>query len=516
MKSAILAIRIIGDATSAVAAMDKAQRASMSFKDKVGKASVAASAALAAIGAGAATCAKAAGDLQQSVGGVETVFGDSSKQMLAWSKNAARSVGLSQNEYNQFATLVGSQLQNFGMSVDQSASKTNELIGLGADLSSMFGGTTADAVDALSSALKGEMDPIEKYGISLNDATLQAQAASMGLGDLYKSGDRNAKMQATLAAITAQSGKAVGNFAREADTAQGQQQRMNAAFENAKAALGEALLPFLTQMAEKLASVATWIQANTSWLGPLVGVIAAVAAVIVTLNAAMTAYSVVAGIVAAAQGAVNLAFLPVVAVILAIVAVIAVLVMNWDTVKKAAGVAADWIKGKWDALCSWLKNAWNGIGSFFSGIGEGIKNAFAGPINWIASKFEWLADKVRGVFDWIGGAWNKVSGWVSGLFGARKSVASASASYMAQPMRAYQSSRAIDPTATALPLRARASAPSLFNTTAPAGAAGVRPASVTVNISVDAHGNLDNDKVAGEIVASLDRWAKVRGRELAL
>lgn len=516
MKSAILAIRIIGDATSAVAAMDKAQRASMSFKDKVGKASVAASAALAAIGAGAASCAKAAGDLQQSVGGVETVFGNSSKQMLAWSKNAAKSVGLSQNEYNEFATLVGSQLQNFGMSAEQSASKTNELIGLGADLSSMFGGTTADAVDALSSALKGEMDPIEKYGISLNDATLQAQAASMGLDDLYKSGDRNAKMQATLAAITAQSGKAVGNFAREADTAQGQQQRMNAAFENAKAALGEALLPFLTQMAEKLASVATWIQANTSWLGPLVGVIAAVAAVIVTLNAAMTAYSVVAAIVAAAQGAVNLAFLPVVAVILAIVAVIAVLVMNWDNVKKAAGVAAEWIHDKWDSLCSWLKSAWSSIGSFFSGIGEGIKNAFAGPINWIASKFEWLADKVRGVFDWIGGAWNKVSGWVSGLFGAKKSVASASASYMAQPMRAYQASRAIDPTATELPLRARASAPSLFNTTAPAGTAGVRPANVTVNISVDAHGNLDNDKVAGEIVASLDRWAKVRGRELAL
>ena len=516
MKSAILAIRIIGDATSAVAAMDKAQRASMSFKDKVGKASMAAGAALAAIGAGAASCAKAAGDLQQSVGGVETVFGDSSKQMLAWSKNAAKSVGLSQNEYNEFATLVGSQLQNFGMSAEQSASKTNELIGLGADLSSMFGGTTADAVDALSSALKGEMDPIEKYGISLNDATLQAQAASMGLGDLYKSGDRNAKMQATLAAITAQSGKAVGNFAREADTAQGQQQRMNAAFENAKAALGEALLPFLTQMAEKLASVATWIQANTSWLGPLVAAIAAVAAVIVTLNAAMTAYSVVAAIVAAAQGAVNLAFLTVVAVILAIVAVIAVLVMNWDNVKKAAGVAAEWIHDKWNSLCSWLKSAWSSIGSFFSGIGEGIKNAFAGPINWIASKFEWLADKVRGVFDWIGGAWNKVSGWVSGLFGARKSVASASASYMAQPMRAYQASRAIDPTATALPLRARASAPSLFNTTAPAGAAGVRPASVTVNISVDAHGNLDNDKVAGEIVASLDRWAKVRGRELAL
>ncbi len=517
MKSAILAIRIIGDAASAVAAMDQAQRASMSFQDKVGKASVAASAALAAVGAGAAACAKSAGDLQQSVGGVETVFGDSSKQMLAWSKNAAQSVGLSQNEYNQFATLVGSQLQNFGMSAEESAGKTNDLIGLGADLASMFGGTTADAVDALSSALKGEMDPIEKYGISLNDATLQAQAASMGLGDLYKAGDRNAKMQATLAAITAQSGKAVGNFARESDTAQGQQQRMNSAFEDTKATLGEALLPYLTTMAEKLADVARWIQANTSWLVPLVGAITAVAAVIVTLNAAMSAYSVVAGIVAAAQGAVNVAFLPIAAIILGVVAVLAVLAMNWDNVRNLAGIAADWIHEKWDALCSWLKSAWSSIGSFFAGVGESIKNAFAGPINWIANKFDWLADKVRGVFDWIGGAWNKVSGWVSGIFAAPKSVASAPASYMAQPMRVYSPSTVIDPTATAMPMLASASAPSLFAATPTAvGPSDSRPSNVTVNINVDAHGNLDNDKVAGEIVASLDRWAKVRGKELAL
>ena len=269
MKSAVLAIRIIGDATSAVAAMDKAKAASMTFKEGLNKASVAAGASLAAIGAGAKVCVDAAADLQQSVGGVETVFGSSAGKMKQWSDNAAQAVGLSKNEYNEFATLVGSQLQNFGMSVDESADKTNELIPLGADLSSMFGGTTADAVDALSAALKGEMDPIEKYGISLNDATLKAQAASMGLGDLYKSGDRNAKMQATLAAITAQSGKATGNFARESDTLQGQQQRMAAAFENTKATLGEALLPILTQVAAKLAEFATWVQQNTSWLVPL-------------------------------------------------------------------------------------------------------------------------------------------------------------------------------------------------------------------------------------------------------
>lgn len=520
MKSAVLAIRIIGDATSAVAAMDKAERASMSFKDKVGKASVAAGAALAAIGAGAATCAKSAADLQQSVGGVETVFGDSSSKMLEWSNNAAQAVGLSKNEYNEFATLVGSQLQNMGMSVDESANKTNKLIGLGADLSSMFGGTTADAVDALSSALKGEMDPIEKYGISLNDATLQAQAASMGLGDLYQSGDRNAKMQATLAAITAQSGKAVGNFAREADTAQGQQQRMTASFENAKAALGEALLPALTAAASKLAEFATWVQANSSWLVPLIG---AVAAVIVTLNAAMTAYSVVAGIVAVAQGSVNLAFLPVIAVIVAVIAVIALLAMNWDSVKKAGAAAAQWISDKWNAFVSWLSGIGASIKQWGSDTWDGIKNTAKGAVDGIANFFGGLKDKVLGVFDSIIGGIKQAFNWVSDLWGKITGASSAASglsaqSYSAQayalPVRQYAMARSITPlaaTAYATPNLTRAVLAAPLSRTDTS-----RPTSLTVNINVDAHGNLDNDKVAGEIVSSLDRWARVRGKELAL
>ena len=585
MKSAVLAIRIIGDATSAVAAMDKAKAASMTFKEGLNKASVAAGASLAAIGAGAKVCVDAAADLQQSVGGVETVFGSSAGKMKQWSDNAAQAVGLSKNEYNEFATLVGSQLQNFGMSVDESADKTNELITLGADLSSMFGGTTADAVDALSAALKGEMDPIEKYGISLNDATLKAQAASMGLGDLYKSGDRNAKMQATLAAITAQSGKATGNFARESDTLQGQQQRMAAAFENTKATLGEALLPILTQVAAKLAEFATWVQQNTSWLVPLIGVIAAVAAVIITLNAAMTAYSAVATVVAIAQGSVNLAFLPVIAVILAVVAVIALLVMNWDSVKAAGAAAAQWIADKWNAFMGWLAgigaslkqwgiDTWNAIGQAFQPVadflggyfklllsmftlnfdgmkqaGQQMFNALPGPaqdaINRIIGFFTGLKDKVLGVFDsivgaikgafkWVSDLWGKITGAKSEASGLSAQSYSTQAAAYALPVRQYAMSRAItplEPTTYAAPTvnltRAlvapanRADTAPTVNLTralvAPANRADTaRPATVNVNISVDAHGNLDNDKVAGEIVNSLDRWARVRGKELAL
>lgn len=408
--SAILAIKIIGDATGAVKAMDKAQKASMSFKDRLGQASTGAKFALGAIAGGAVVVANSAADLQQSVGGVETVFGKSSTKMLEWSKNAAQSAGLSQNAYNEFATTLGSQLQNMGMDVDQSAVKTNDLIGLGADLSSMFGGTTSDAVGALSSALKGEMDPIEKYGISLNDATLKAKAQALGLGDLYAAGDSNAKMQATMAAITDQSGKAVGNYAKEADTAQGQQSRMTAGFENAKASLGASLLPALTMGAQVLSQFATWVQENSSWLTPLAIAIGVVSAAVWILNIAMNAN-------------------PIVLLITIIAGLIAILI-GWasqsDNVKNAWGSvtgwfqnigksisdafkrAGNWIKDTWNGLIDWFRSVPGKIGGFFRGMGETISAPFKNAFNGIKSIWNSTVGRIGfTVPDWIPGIGGK-------------------------------------------------------------------------------------------------------------
>lgn len=429
-KSAILAIHIIADAASAVSAMTKAQRASMTFGDKLKKAGVVAGAALGAITVGAKQCVNAAADLQQSVGGVETVFGSSAAQMLEWSRQAAQSAGLSQNAYNEMATIIGSQLQNMGMSMEDSAGKTNELIHLGADLSSMFGGTTTQAVEALSSALKGEMDPIEAYGISLNDATLQAQAASMGLGDLYKAGDRNAKMQAILAAVTEQSGKAVGNFAREADTAQGQQQRMNAAWENAQAALGQALLPALTVGAQKLAEFATWVQQNSAWITPLVAVIGAFAGAIVLLNAAWGVYNTVQAIVQATTITTAGAFklLAGATGIGLLIAIITLLVQNWDTVKAAGAAAAQWISDAWNNAVAWIQSAWSGIVGFFQGLWAGIQSTAQSAGSMVSSAWDSACSMVRGV-------WNGITGFFSGIWNGIVSGVQSVGSRILQPFQ---------------------------------------------------------------------------------
>jgi len=188
---------------------------------------------------------KGASELEQSVGAVSAIFKDNAASINTWSDSAATDVGLTKNEFNELGSLIGAQLKNGGTAMDQLAPKTNDLIGLGADLSSMFGGDTRTAVEALSSALKGERDPIERYGVSLNQAKIDAEAAALGFEKVGGTLSSEANQAATLSLIMKQTADAHGNFASEADTVAGKQQRLNAIWQNGKTAISNAFLPAL-------------------------------------------------------------------------------------------------------------------------------------------------------------------------------------------------------------------------------------------------------------------------------
>lgn len=205
-------------------------------------------AAAGAVGVGmfVSSSIKAAGALEQSVGAMNTVFKGSEAAMGAWSKGASTAVGLAANDYNNLAVLLGSQLKNAGTPLDELAGKTNTLVTAGADMASMFGGTTKEAVEAISSALKGERDPIEKYGVSLKQTTIDAKAAELGFTKVGGSFDAQAQSAATLALIMEQTADAQGNFAKESSTYEGTMQRLGASWQNVIATVGQGFLPIAT------------------------------------------------------------------------------------------------------------------------------------------------------------------------------------------------------------------------------------------------------------------------------
>lgn len=249
-----------------------------------------------------------ASELEQSVGGVDAVFKDSATSIHKWAEEADQAVGLSKNSFNELSTLIGAQLKNMGTPMDELAGQTNGLVELGADLAAQFGGSTSEAVEALSSLLRGESNPIEKYGVSINQTAIKAEALALGLGDVTQDTDKVAgaqiraevaqrkyndaldkfgenstqalsaeaallsansslesalegstaeltlqqKAQATLSLLTKQTSDAQGAFGREADTLAGKQQRAAAAWEDVSTSMGEAFMPVAAEVADIL------------------------------------------------------------------------------------------------------------------------------------------------------------------------------------------------------------------------------------------------------------------------
>ena len=202
-----------------------------------------------------------AGDIEQSIGAVDAVFKGSAERMHEYAATASSTVGISTNAYNELASKLGASLKNGGTSIDELGEKTNGLIQLGADLSSLYGGTTAEAIDAISAALRGETDPIERYGISLNDAALTAKGLELGIKKVGGSFSTQEKQLITQALLFEQSTDAQGNFSRESDTFAHKMQVASARMEDMKTKIGSALLPTVVNLmdafGEKLNPVLT-------------------------------------------------------------------------------------------------------------------------------------------------------------------------------------------------------------------------------------------------------------------
>lgn len=246
-------VRIVGDASQFKRETDKARDASTKLVDTLKKHAGAIKLFLAVQAARAIKnfvfdAKNAFSDLEQAIGGTDAVFGDNAEQIQDWAQTADQAVGLSKEAFNRLATIVGAQLQNMGFDLDESTEKTGVLIEVAADLAATYGGPVTKAIEAISSLLQGQSRPIRAYAINILDADKKNRALALGLLDANGEMSKQAKTIATLDLIMEQSSKARGQFAREAETIQGKELRLNAALENQKVLLGEAIAPLYLQM----------------------------------------------------------------------------------------------------------------------------------------------------------------------------------------------------------------------------------------------------------------------------
>lgn len=406
VNAAELVVRVISDSSKARADLDNTASRAGKFSSTMGKMAAPAAGAVLAIGAVAKAAVDSASRTQQAYGALDSVFGKNSGIVKKWAGEAAQSVGLAGSEYAELASVIGAQLKNMGVPMDQVANKTKGLVTMGADLAATFGGTTAEAVEALSSALRGETDPIEKYGVAVKQADIAARMAAEGTDKLTGEAGKAAKTQALLALITEQTADAQGQFARESDSAAGSAQIASAQMENMKSAMGTALLPVVASLAAMFGKLSGFIEDNTTAFQIIIGVMAAVAVAVLAINAALMVYRAGLVVVAAVQKATFLTS-PIGLVVLAIMAVVAAVVILWKrsetfrtvvlavwaAVRTAATVTGNAIRTIFNAV-------WNAIEAGARGFMEAVRGVMSGVRSVVQAVTGFIREAFMGT--WIG------------------------------------------------------------------------------------------------------------------
>jgi phage-related protein len=304
--------RFLADTRQLTGALDSAEAEGRSKLAGLGKAAAAMGTAFAVAGAVdfAGKAISQASDLEESISKVNQVFKAGGDEIVAWSKTAADSLGLSQGAALKAVGTFGNLAVSLGLPQAQATDMSQKLVELGADLGSFNNVPVDDALAALKSGLTGETEPLKAFGVNINDAALKAKALQLGLvsstvdlnklssaqetsekasrkaADALKQHGQNSvefkdaardseqaqsalaavmegkvpasltaaeKAQASYALIMEQTGLAQGDFARTSDGLANATKTAGAKFEELQASVGAKLLPVMTFLVSFLA-----------------------------------------------------------------------------------------------------------------------------------------------------------------------------------------------------------------------------------------------------------------------
>jgi len=237
-KKASISMLIGGDASglrkatkNATKSLDKFSKSSANAAKKVGAAfgKMTAGITVAAVGLGA-KAVDLASDFDESMSKTKAIFRDGADSIIASSKEAATAVGLSRAEFLDAASSFGVFGTAAGLSGDELATFSADLVRTSADIASFNNLRPEDALAKLRAGLSGETEPLKQLGILFNAAAVDAKALEMGLADVNGEISEGSKIMARNALIMEQLGAqgALGDFERTSGGLANQQRVLTA------------------------------------------------------------------------------------------------------------------------------------------------------------------------------------------------------------------------------------------------------------------------------------------------
>ena len=173
-----------------------------------------------------------ASDIGESLSKNEVLFGRSADKVASWSESTSRSFGISRREALESVGQFGALTHAMGMTGEEGSEMSVRMVELAADMASFNNASPAETLIAIQAGLRGEQEPLRRFGVLLDQATLKQRALSEGIITTTKGAlTPQQKALAAYSEILAQTEVQQGDFERTSDGLANKQRILSAVWD---------------------------------------------------------------------------------------------------------------------------------------------------------------------------------------------------------------------------------------------------------------------------------------------
>lgn len=192
------------------------------------------------------------------------VFKHLTKEANKWTKEFSKSVGRSANDIRKYMSTFQDTFVPLGFAREQAFGFSKVLTRLGVDLASFNNIAEVDVMRDLQSGIVGNTEVFRKYGVIINQITLNQELLNMGIEGGVRAATEAQKAQARLNLVIKGTADAQGDAIRTGGSFANIMRKIGATSERVLTGLGKAILPVASRIAtmadQAMQPFADWIE----------------------------------------------------------------------------------------------------------------------------------------------------------------------------------------------------------------------------------------------------------------
>lgn len=225
-----------------------------------------------------------ASDANEVKSALGQVFGEQGGEgVSAWAATMSQELGRSKYALESFASRLGAVAQPMLGNRQRAQEMSQAFAALAVDMGSFYNTSDEDALLALRSAMTGEAESIKRYGVVMNDATMQQYAFQQGIKKKITAMTIAEKTELRYGFIMQATANAQGDAKRTGDGYANSTKRLQDAMRDLKTDMGKTVIPTvekLVHMASAGVTAFNEMAANSNILRTAMWTLAGVAGVV--------------------------------------------------------------------------------------------------------------------------------------------------------------------------------------------------------------------------------------------